>query len=419
MAEQKIKIEKLVFGGEALGKTEEGKTALIWNALPGEEVIAETYKKKGAIFGVATEVITPSIDRIEAKEDHFLACSPWQILKEGAEAGTKKEVLKELFLRQFDISLPKFVLVDSKDHYHYRNKMEFSFYGDESGISLAFYKRGSKGKFKIAGCELAKQGINTAALDIIKVINTLGLRASDLKSLVLRENYKGEVIGALFTKLDSFPKVNFLNGKLAGFSVYHSDPKSPISVATKLLRQEGKNEFSEKILDLYFNVNVLSFSQVNIPIFEKALERIKEQSREANKVVDFYAGSGAIGLSLDAKEVVLVEENKDGVDAGNKLVTENNIKNAKFVCAKSEDALEYLSEELVIFDPPRSGLHPKVVKRVREVKPKKIIYLSCNPATQGRDISELLDLYKLDFFEAYNFFPRTPHIETLAVLNLS
>lgn len=409
----KIRVEKIVFGGESLGKTEDGQTALIWNALQGEEVVAKTYKKKGTIFGVATEITTPSVDRIPAREDHFLACSPWQILASEKEAEVKKEVITELFERQFNINLPNFNIVDSKDHYNYRNKMEFSFYGDEEGISLAFYKRGSKGKFKLTGCELAKQGINKAAASVLAGLNSLNIRAGDLKSLVIRENKDGKVMAALFTKLEDFPSINV---DADGFSVYYSDPKSPVSVATKLIYQHGINEFSEEILGKQFIVNVLSFSQVNIPVFEKALLKIKEFTNGAEKVIDFYAGSGAIGLSLDSKEVVLIEENKEGVEAGEKNIAVNKITNAKFINAKSEDMLDYIGKETVIFDPPRSGLHPKVVKKVNEVLPEKIIYLSCNPATQGRDLAEMLESYEIEFFEAYNFFPRTPHIETLAVL---
>lgn len=416
----RIKVEKLVFGGEALGETEDGKKALIWNALPGEVVDADLYKKKGTLFGAATEIVTASKDRVEPKEDHFLSCSPWQILSKEKEAEYKKEVIKELFERQFSIKLPKFELVDTEDYYHYRNKMEYSFYGDEDGLSLAFYKRGSRGKYKVDGCVLAKEGINKAAQAIVVALNTLEIRAGDLKSLVLRENAQGEVIAALFTKREDIPLPDRSRqewySNLHGFSIYYSDPRSPVSVPTKLIFQEGTPEFSEKILDIDFNVNALSFAQVNIPIFEKALLRIKEFADGAQRVVDFYAGSGAIGLSIAASEVVLVEENKEGVEAGNRLIEANNIKDAKFINAKAEDALEYLGKDLVIFDPPRSGLHPKIVKKLLEVLPEKIIYLSCNPATQGRDIAELSDNYDLEFFEGYNFFPRTPHVETLAVL---
>ena len=124
-----------------------------------------------------------------------------------------------------------------------------------------------------------------------------------------------------------------------------------------------------------------------------------------------YAGVGSIGLSVAGSEVQLIE-----ADAATAAMARVNA--AEVIESPSEKVLEYIpSDRTVIFDPPRAGLHDKVVQHTLAVLPPKIIYLSCNPATQARDLAQLQQAYDITFFEGYNFFPHTPHIETLAVLN--
>ncbi|MDO4611851.1 MAG: RsmD family RNA methyltransferase [Candidatus Saccharibacteria bacterium] len=139
---------------------------------------------------------------------------------------------------------------------------------------------------------------------------------------------------------------------------------------------------------------------------------------QTNKVLDLYSGVGTIGLSVAGnKDLTLVEVDKSAYQE-----LENNAKNFKNatpVLDKSENALNYIEpDQTVILDPPRAGCDDKLIQKLLEVKPEKIIYLSCNPATQARDIKKLLETYKIDDTKIFNFFPRTPHIENLIVLSL-
>jgi len=130
-----------------------------------------------------------------------------------------------------------------------------------------------------------------------------------------------------------------------------------------------------------------------------------------------YAGVGSIGLSMAKNRVELIELDPATVRMARINAEEAGIE-AEVVEASTEKALEYIvSDRPVIFDPPRAGLHAKVIERCLEVLPPQITYLSCNPATQARDLALLQSGYHVDFFEVYNFFPKTPHIETLAVLS--
>ena len=256
--------------------------------------------------------------------------------------------------------------------------------------------------------------IDTAANAVCEQLTKLQTRAGDLKTIIVRCSQNGDALAALYTKLSDFTTLE-LPSELKGLRVYHSNPKSPASVPTKLLYELGDVTLEDTLLDRSFRYDVDSFFQVNIPIFEQALTRIKLACSEP-VITDMYAGVGSIGLSVASSKVELIE--LDAATAA--MARENFVKSSlegEVVEASTEKALDYITgDNPVIFDPPRAGLHAKVVERVLEVLPEKVVYLSCNPATHARDLALLGDRYDVTDFEVFNFFPRTPHIETLAVL---
>jgi 23S rRNA (uracil1939-C5)-methyltransferase len=158
-----------------------------------------------------------------------------------------------------------------------------------------------------------------------------------------------------------------------------------------------------------------SFFQVNVPVFNLALASMKQYAEE-DDMVDMYAGVGSIGLSLAQKAVDLVESDP-ATSAMAVLNAKNSGLKASVLVVPSEKALDYITtDKPIIFDPPRAGLHTHILDKILEARPPKIAYLSCNPATQARDIEKLQLAYKIIHFEVFNFFPRTPHIESLAIL---
>ena len=413
-----VRIDKLVFGGQGIGTLDDGRKVFVWNALPGEKVRIRTIKrKKSYVEAVAEEIIEASPERIEPVESNYLATSPWQIMSYDAENEHKKLITAELFSRE-KVVIPDFALQAPKDEWHYRNKMEYSFWGDDDGLHLALHMRGSHGKQIVAGSKLALPAIDNAANAVCAQLDRLGMRAGDLKTIIVRCSQDGQAAASVFTKLEEFPHLE-LTPAVQGIRVYHSNPKSPASVPTRLLYEVGDPLLHDTLLDKPFIYDVDSFFQVNIPIFETALISIKSHIDEP-AVTDMYAGVGSIGLSVATDSVDLVELDPATVrmashNAG--AVSEQMVVNV--IEASTEKSLDYITgDKPVIFDPPRAGLHGDVVARLLDVRPEKIVYLSCNPSTQARDLGLLQDTYDVTFFEAYNFFPRTPHIETLAVLAL-
>ncbi len=411
-----VEITKLVHGGQGLGELADGRKVFVWNALPGETVSVELSRsKKSYAEGQAVEVIKASPDRIEPKEQNYLATSPWQIMDFAVENHWKQEITRELFT-QAGVKLPKFSLQTDDNQFHYRNKMEYSFWGDDDGIHLALYNRGSHQKQIVEGSALAVPALDAGAQAVLKALPA-NTRAGDLKTIIVRCSQKGEVAAALYVKREDFYKLELPQG-IKGLRVYYSNPKSPASVRTKLLYELGDANLEDNLLGKPFHYDVDSFFQVNVPVFVLALKRMKEFAGEAH-LLDMYAGVGSIGLSLAKKSVDLVES-----DPATAAMAEINAKNSGLKASvsqvASEKTLDYITKEKpVIFDPPRAGLHDDVTDRVSEAQPPKIIYLSCNPATQARDIAKLQDKYKITDFEVFNFFPRTPHIESLVVLQLA
>jgi 23S rRNA (uracil1939-C5)-methyltransferase len=410
-------VTKLVHGGQGLAELPDGRKVFVWNALPGEKVKARLIKQKRSYAeAIAEEIITASPERIAPVEENYLATSPWQIMTYEAENRHKTEIVQELFTRE-KITVSGFgETIHTNNEWHYRNKMEYSFWGDDDGLHLALHQRGSHGKQIVTGSELALPAIDAAANAVCKQLSKLQTRAGDLKTIIVRSSQNGDVVAALYTKLTKFTQLE-LPPELKGLRVYHSNPKSPASVPTKLLQEVGDVTLSDELLGKSFLYDVDSFFQVNIPIFEEALTHIKLVAQEG-AITDMYAGVGSIGLSVADNEVELVELDPATIAMARKNFAASGLK-GQVIEASTEKALEYITgEQPVIFDPPRAGLHAKVVERVLETQPEQVVYLSCNPATHARDLALLQQAYDITTFAVYNFFPRTPHIETLAVLTL-
>ena len=264
-----------------------------------------------------------------------------------------------------------------------------------------------------------------------------------------------------------------------GGEIIYSDPRSPASRITERLAHFGNTTLTDAILDIPFRYACEGFFQVNIPVYEQALRDMQQwtgcdysdqqrvisqkksgQHRESKQhgssnsfsegfafpakarqerqldqlaarrpeekdvcetgepALDLYAGVGTIGLTIGGGNITLVEINADAVREMQHNITELDRTDARAVLAPSEQALNYITgKEIVIVDPPRAGLHPDVIATLLQKLPPRILYLSCNPVTQARDVRLLQEKYHIVHHRGYNFFPRTPHIEHLIILD--
>lgn len=421
-----LKLEKIVGGGQALGNLESGKKAFVWGGLPDEEVTIEVTKKKsGFVEGIVTELHTPSKERIEpADPESYLSTSPWQIMTFDAEQHYKSALIEEAFeLHDIVVPEPIEVYTDGQQ-FHYRNKIEFSWWWDKQAdqLDLAFFRRGTHGKIPVDGTSLANPAINTAAHAIRDVLRKRGVGAYTLKTVIVRCDRQGTVAVQLYVKeemFDAFTETELQALGVAGFELIFSNPKSPASVITKRLQQWGTTSLTDTILDIPFTYAVEGFFQINLPVYEQALRDMKEWVEPAKPTVDLYSGVGTIGLTIGGENVTMVEINEHAVREMERNITAlQREKVAKAILAPSEQVLENITgEACIIVDPPRAGLHEEVINKLLEAAPARIIYLSCNPVTQARDVARLAEKFGIRAHRGYNFFPRTPHIEHLVILD--
>ena len=421
---EEITLDKIVGGGQALGVIADGRKAFVWGGLPGETVKATFHRqKKNFVEGIVDEVVKSSKERVAAKdEESFLSTSPWQIMDFKAEQHYKAALIEEAF-ELHNIVLPGVIAVyTDKVEYNYRNKVEFSFWwdNDREELDLAFFKRGSQGKVPVDGTSLAREEINVVARKVRDILRTKELEARSLKTLLIRCDQAGSCVFQLYVKdkgVQPLTEEDFVSTGAKGGEVIYSDHRSPASVITKRLVSFGEVRLTDTVLNVPFTYVSEGFFQGNIAVYEQALRDMKEWVNEG-PVVDMYSGVGSIGFTIGGDQLTLVELNKNAVDEMKRNRFELG-KKAQIVEASAESSLDEINAHAtLILDPPRAGLHAAVIDRLLEVKPARIIYLSCNPVTQARDVKYLAEAYGVKHHQGYNFFPRTPHIEHLVVLDL-
>ncbi len=474
-----LTLDTIVGGGQALGTLPDGRKMFVWGGLPGETVEAQTTARKSRYSeGIVTRVVTPSAERIAPRDpESYLSTSPWQIMTSEAEQHYKAALIEEAF-ELHDIVLPDAIEVYGDDReYHYRNKVEFSWYGETDATSgvdtlhLAFFRRGSQGKIPVEGSALLPEPMVALARQLRDTLGQLGVTARQLKTLLIRCDAGGVCVWQLYVKDEDFDHAALLEAlqtTAQGGEVIYSDPRSPASVITTRLASTGNTVLSDTILGTPFRYATEGFFQINLPVYEQALRDMKqwvddtvesssapllegdvpakdersahstlgadgtspverplrkdgggggEQDKKTRPVVDLYSGVGTIGLTIGGPGVTLVEVNEHAVREMQRNVAELGI-DATPILAASEDALEHITgDKTIIVDPPRAGLHDAVVQRLLDTRPARIIYLSCNPVTQARDVARLAETYGVRAHRGYNFFPRTPHIEHLVILD--
>lgn len=427
-----VTLDKIVGGGQALSTLPDGRKLFVWGGLPGETVQVQLTKKKSNYAeGVVTDVITPSKQRVAPLDpDSYLSTSPWQIMTFEVEQHYKAALIEEAF-ELHDIVLPEPIDVYTDGtEYEYRNKIEYSFWYDTDSeqLSLAFFRRGTHGKIAIEKTSLASPAITAASQHILAALNEQRIEGRALKTLLIRSNRAGDVAWQLYVKDASLDWKNMLEHiiKLQEVKpptvvcgeIIYSEPRSPASVVTKRLAATSDSTLSDTILDVPFRYATEGFFQINLPVYEQALRDMQQWIPADKPVIDLYSGVGTIGLTIGGENVTLVEVSEHAVREMERNIEQLGRAGAVAVLSASEQALDHIAaDKTIIVDPPRAGLHEDVVTRLLETQPERIIYLSCNPVTQARDIARLAEVYGVRAHQGYNFFPRTPHIEHLVILN--
>lgn len=391
-----VKIEKQDHFGNGITKLDE-KLVFVEKALPDEIIKMElTDVRKNFSKARITEIIHPSPEREEVECKYYDKCGGCHILHQSYEKQLEFKVNKvnEVLNRiaSFNINLTLDDIV-SKNRYKYRNKIVLH--------NLGLYKEKSNTTVRIDECQLVNDKINS-------LIKILSKEEVTVKEVMIRTTSTNESLVVITGKISD----RILNELLKNVTVLKYNDKY---LTEKKFITECINEYS-------FKISPESFFQVNYEVMKSMYEYIVGLvSTQTNKnALDLYCGTGTIGILISkyVDKVDGVEIVKEAIiDASyNKKI--NNIENITFVCDKVENRIDdYKNIDLIIVDPPRSGLDKKTKETIKKIGPGKIIYVSCDPLTLARDISDLSSLYDVQKIKIFDMFPNTYHVECVCMMS--
>lgn len=389
--------------------------------LPAEEAIVTVAKhRKGTLIADVNSVKITSPHRIKPLEDHYLFCSPWQIVKYEEQLQYKAQLVQECFSALNHPLLQSIEVVPSPIQSGYRTRIEFGVQEINGAWTLMLHSRDSQIPAP-QGCVLASEAMNTAALSTMKLLQEQHAQINDIKSIVVRESKTlGSLIVGIYVFPDSFPTIASLPEGASSLLVFQADPIKLISVSKKTIQALGESALSENILGSTISYPFDAFFQNNIPLYTQALQDIYDSLPSVETVVDMYAGVGTIGLSLHkkAQQIIAYEIGESMVAAATNNAEINGITSYKAyqISDLNLSPTHLANADIVIVNPTRRGLNEDVIQAIEQSAPEYIVYLSCNYQTQARDIEQLQKMYALIFCKAYDFYPNTPHVETLVIL---
>ncbi len=450
-------IESLAFGGMGISNINK-KIIFVKNAIPGQTVLARIIKKRSSYFEARKlKTLIETSDFINPICNHFNDCGgcSFQNLNYDIQLFYKQQQINDLYNK-----MGKFKTISSEpiikcdQQYHYRNKMEFSFSnkrwilsendpGNNKNFALGLHIPGRYDKIlNIDYCYLQSDLSNKILNYIKKECIDNNLEPYDIKRhtgflrhLMIRSGVKTNQIMINF--VTSYEKQELLtpiaNRLIKKFpnikSVVNNinSRKADIGFGEWEISLSKNNFIIDKIGEYEFEISANSFFQTNTLQAEILYNVIKEECNlNGNEIIyDLYSGIGTISIFLAkyVKSIYAIELIESAVEDAKKNSVRNNIKNINFFCGDLKDILKsdtissILKPDIIIIDPPRAGMHKNTIKDVVKFKPKKIIYCSCNPSTQVRDILELCNNdYKLKKIKPVDMFPNTPHIECVSTL---
>ena len=432
-----LTVDRLAYGGNGVARREDGYVVFVAGGVPGDRVRAEVGKSKKAYAEArAIELLEPSPDRIPEVADHPGA--PWQVLPYARQLEVKHEQVADALTRIGRLEGYELEpIVPAVEEWRYRNKLEYSFGTGEGGeLVCGFHAPGRWDEIvPVADCLLASERGNAAREQVLAELRRQGLGAWDrktqqgfLRNLVVREGRRtGELQVRLVTspgKLDAEALIEAVDANGLFWTQTAGLGETTQRGDTALL--QGSPQLAEQLGDLRFLISPEAFFQTNTEMAEVLYGHAAEVAalRGSERVFDLYCGIGTIGLSLAARarEVVGVELVEAAVADAIENARLNEITNASFFAGDIRLAMRELVEragkpDVVVIDPPRAGLSQKVVRRIIEAAPERIVYVSCNPTTLAPNAAQLVEAgWTLEHVRPVDMFPQTPHIECVALL---
>lgn len=458
-----IKIDAYAAEGKSIARLEDGKVLFVENTIPGDIINVRIVKdKKSWAEGKLLQLVSPSPERIEPFCQHFGICGgcKWQMLPYQQQLIYKQQQVNDQLQRIGHIALPPIQpILGSANERFYRNKLEFTFsqqrYRTNEELQIAdgaplqpepalgFHAPGLFDKVvPIHTCWLQKDPTNLL-LEVLRAYTEANnllyydykKQQGWLRNVVLRIATTGEIlVNIVMQHEDKAKREALLDHVLAnvpGITTLHYtiNPKVNDTIHDlEVHTYHGKGYIEEKLEDFRFKISPKSFFQTNT----LQAERLYTVTRDfagltGNEVLyDLYCGTGSIGIfcSKGAKKVIGIEVVADAIADAKENAAMNGISHTQFYAGDAEkictDAFfaEHGRPDVIITDPPRAGMSEKLVRQLLQIKAPKVVYVSCNPATQARDLQLLDEAYKVTRLQPVDMFPHTHHIENVALLEL-
>lgn len=446
--------------GRGLGRREDGKVIFVDNVVPGDIVDVRIRRsKKDFAEGFPIAWHKKSDRRVAPKCQHFDHCGgcQWQNLSYVDQLQFKENIVRNAMSRIGKTQIGEFLpILGASEIFYYRNKLEYSYSNRKwlpkellnTEISnlenvLGYHVKGSFDKIlDIENCHLQAEPSNKIRLELKNIAIQQGLEFYDAKS---EKGFLRQVMIRLTTTGEIMVLVSFFHEEESGISKYLdevisrlpevdsvfyciNDKKNDYMFDRDMIHYHGLTSISEMIGAVKFAIGPKSFFQTNTRqgqnLFDVVVDFADLQGNE--NVYDLYTGIGSIALYIakSCRQVVGIEEVEAAVEDANRNAAANEISNIVFYSGDVKDILtqefkvEHGPPDVLITDPPRAGMHPHVVKMLLELESPKIVYVSCNPGTQARDINMLSSKYEVKKMRPVDMFPHTYHIENVALLYL-
>ncbi|WP_299530728.1 23S rRNA (uracil(1939)-C(5))-methyltransferase RlmD [Ulvibacterium sp.] len=445
--------------GKAIGKAPDGRVIFLTNAVPGDIVDVQTLKKRKSFFeGVAINFHSLSDKRTEPVCQHFGVCGgcKWQHMDYAHQLYYKQREVENNLRRIGHLELPEISpIIGSNNTYFYRNKMEFSFsdsrwltleeiQSDEeitNKNALGFHIPGMWDKIlDIETCHLQPDPSNAIrrAVKEFAVTHELSFfnpreQHGQLRTLMIRTSSTGEVMVLIQFFDDDTVKRNLLLDYLSksfpeitSLLYVINQKRNDTIYDQEVLRHSGRDYILEEMEGLSFKIDAKSFYQTNSEQAYELYKLVRDFAALTGEelVYDLYTGTGTIAqfVAKNAKKVIGIEAVPEAIDNAKENAKRNGIDNVNFFVGDMKAVfdekfiVENGNPDVLITDPPRDGMHKDVVRQIMDIAPKKVVYVSCNSATQARDLELMKEKYKITRIQPVDMFPQTHHVENVVLL---
>ena len=397
-----VLIDRLDHQGRGIGYID-GKIVFVKDALPGEKVKVKVVRENRKFYeAIVLEYYSKSSDRVSVSCPYYEFCGGCDIMhmSYSFQHDYKINKVKDI-IRKFVKDDINVVDISYDNQFNYRNKATFHV---KEGIG--YFKEKTYDLIKIDNCMISSLEIN----DVLNILKKMDL--SGIEQVVVRSSYFDKSVMVIFHG-DRFNEQYLVDSlKDSVSSIYVK------SDSYKLIY--GEEYIIDKIGDLKFVISPDSFFQVNTPMAYKLYSKVKEYAGNLSdsNVLDLYCGTGTIGLFVGGKSLVGVEINESAIHDANINKDLNSISNCKFICGDSGKVLKGLNKnfDVVIVDPPRSGLSELSINEVISVEAKRVVYVSCDPVTLARDLNIFKEYYDVKEISLFDLFPNTHHVESVCLL---